>query len=1030
MKSLALLFIFFCFLNLIEAQVPTPYVHAKIKRNTFDQSVEKEVVQLTMKGQYKAAIQIVKVHQESLKDQADELYYAYSLFGLGKLYTLIHDYTEAEKALLEAKAIRARLLGKEHPDYYASCFVLAELYFEMGDYDQVEALLDICDELEVGELPIADILMPDLQAKLYEKTARLKLAEPLLLKNQKSRAKLYGKNHPAYVDALMSLADFYILSNRISEAEQILLEAINTSKVLDNQENDLEDFFMFNHSFLKDDLLDALHKLADIHLEREEFQEAQKLLVEAQKTILQHFGKNHLLYAQTSATLAEIDLYIGEIPEAIELLKDACQKIKEIKGSGQLDYLNILEKLAQAHLIAKDVANAEEQYRLYLETFRKHHKKHLHHFAEALNHSAHFYFQIGNPKKAKELYLEAMAVNAGQKQLNFQQLKEQTLKFDYFNVFDAIASLEGLLEVYQQELDKSFELCQLILSLNTRACHRFTEKGNKLRLMDLNAKYTAKLMQITEQLLAASSFNNQKQITTAYRFIEENKSILLEQSLHAHKARSMSDLPDSLIQKQLKLEKDKALIEKELLVNANDDLEDILRQELNSINIQLADFQHKIEKEYPKYYALKYKHQPTEIRLIQETLAPRMLLLEYFQTKEKLYLFVISKDKVELYPITLTPKELHKHAEGYRKALSDYHFIKNEAKAAKKLYVEEAYWLYEHCFSNALKDYPKKQHIVIIPDGELAHIPFEAFLTNQTKASDHYKQLPYLLRKVTISYSYSATLWQENSKGKHSRRGGRILAMAASYPKDAENLQLRAPNVKQLREHLQELPAAKEEVKQLSQLFEGAFLSENETNEALFKDTATHFGVIHLAMHALLNKEHPILSSLAFSENGDSLEDNFLQAHEIAHLTLDAKLVVLSACETGYGKFQQGEGVMSLGRSFMYAGVPSLVVSMWEVNDISTSIIMKNFYQNLNKGMNKSQALQYAKLDYIENSSEFAAHPAFWAAFVQLGDYHSIYILSKSGLKSIYLFILLAVLVVLAPTIYLFWKRSQKAKKQ
>lgn len=1025
MKSLSLVFIFFCFLNLIEAQKSKPHT----KSNAFEQSIEKEVIQMVINGQYKAAIKQIKTKQQSLKNGADRLQYANSLFGLGRIYIMIHDYTEAEKVLLEAKNIRAKVLGTSHPDYYASCFVLAELYYAEAEYDKVENFLRICDELEAGELPLADILIPNLKAKLYQKTSRLKEAEPLLLANQKLRVKRYGKNHPAYVDALMSLADFYILSNQITEAEDILLEAISTSKVLDQQETEVEDFFIFNHSFLKDHLLDALHKLADIHMEREEFDEAKKLLLDTQQTIRQRLGKNNLLYAKTSATLAEIDLYIGEIPEAIQLLEDACQKIKAIKGSSELDYLNILETLAQAYLLAKDVAEAEEQYRLYLEMFRKHHKKHLHHFAEALNHTAHFYVQIGNSEKAKNLYIEALTVNAGQATMGLAVLMDQALAFDYFNIFDAIASLEGLLDIFQKDLNKSFELCQLILSLNTKACHRFTEKENKLRLMELNARHTGKLMSLTEQLILAFPSNTQKYITTAYRFIEENKSILLEQSLHAHKARSMSDLPDSLIRKQLKLEKDKALIEKELLVNANDDLEDILRQELNSVNIQLADFKNKLEKEYPKYYALKYNQQPTELQLIQKSLAPRMLLLEYFQTEEKLYLFAISKDKIELYPIKLDPKELHQHAESYRKALSDYRFIKKEGKAAKALYINEAYWLYEHCFSNILKNYAKKRHLVIIPDGELAHIPFEAFLTNPAKVSDSYNKLPYLLRKATISYSYSATLWQENSKGKHSRKGGRILAMAASYPKDAANLQSRAPNVKQLREHLQELPAAKEEVEQLSELFEGAFLSENETNEALFKDTATHFGVIHLAMHALLNKEHPILSSLAFSENGDSLEDNFLQAHEIAHLTLDAKLVVLSACETGYGKFQQGEGVMSLGRSFMYAGVPSLVVSMWEVNDISTAIIMKNFYQNLNKGMNKSQALQYAKLNYIKSSSEFAAHPAFWAAFVQLGDYHSIHILSKNGMQSIYLFILLAVIAVVAPTVYLFLKKRQKAKK-
>jgi CHAT domain-containing protein len=125
---------------------------------------------------------------------------------------------------------------------------------------------------------------------------------------------------------------------------------------------------------------------------------------------------------------------------------------------------------------------------------------------------------------------------------------------------------------------------------------------------------------------------------------------------------------------------------------------------------------------------------------------------------------------------------------------------------------------------------------------------------------------------------------------------------------------------------------------------------------------------------------------MAFTEDGDTLEDNFLYGYEIAQMDLNAKLVVLSACETGYGKFDQGEGVMSLARSFMYAGVSSAVVSLWQVNDASTSILMQLFYQNLNQGYTKAMALAMAKRSYMQRATGTAAHPAYWAAFVCIGD--------------------------------------------
>jgi CHAT domain-containing protein len=230
--------------------------------------------------------------------------------------------------------------------------------------------------------------------------------------------------------------------------------------------------------------------------------------------------------------------------------------------------------------------------------------------------------------------------------------------------------------------------------------------------------------------------------------------------------------------------------------------------------------------------------------------------------------------------------------------------------------------------------------------------------------------------------------------------------------------------LKNLRKTLPDLPSAKEEVKNLSALYSGKFLFESAANENAFKKAAADYDIIHLAMHGILNQQTPILSSLAFTENGDSTEDNFLEAWEISHLKLNAQLVVLSACETGYGKFQQGEGVMSLARAFMYAGVPSLVVSLWQVNDASTAEIMQLFYANLAKGMDKAEALRQAKLKYIaECKNPMMAHPAFWAAFVQIGDSRPVKIAGPFNIS--YVLVIISGFLCLAGIIILLKKRRK-----
>ena len=102
-------------------------------------------------------------------------------------------------------------------------------------------------------------------------------------------------------------------------------------------------------------------------------------------------------------------------------------------------------------------------------------------------------------------------------------------------------------------------------------------------------------------------------------------------------------------------------------------------------------------------------------------------------------------------------------------------------------------------------------------------------------------------------------------------------------------------------------------------------------------------------MHTLINDEVPLASKLVFSYNNDTVEDGFLNTYEIYNLDLNAELAVLSACETGIGKLSKGEGIMSLARGFMYAGVPGIVMTLWAVEDIAGAQIITEFYINLKK---------------------------------------------------------------------------------
>ena len=184
-----------------------------------------------------------------------------------------------------------------------------------------------------------------------------------------------------------------------------------------------------------------------------------------------------------------------------------------------------------------------------------------------------------------------------------------------------------------------------------------------------------------------------------------------------------------------------------------------------------------------------------------------------------------------------------------------------------------------------------------------------------------------------------------------------------------------------------------------------------KATEENFRKFAPQSKVIHLATHAIINDEFPLYSKFLFSNPPTSLDDGLLHTHEIYNLNLNSDLAVLSACNTGRGKLIRGEGIMSLARGFHYAGCANVVLSLWQVDDKSTTEIMKYFYLHLNQGASISEALRNAKIKYLQNVDEVKSHPYYWAGFVHIGADDSI-VFNKR--KPIYVWLLGLVVFVVA----------------
>ncbi len=287
------------------------------------------------------------------------------------------------------------------------------------------------------------------------------------------------------------------------------------------------------------------------------------------------------------------------------------------------------------------------------------------------------------------------------------------------------------------------------------------------------------------------------------------------------------------------------------------------------------------------------------------------------------------------------------------------------------------------------------KHLVIVPDGSLHALPFAALRQPSDAKS-------YMVQSHSITLADSATAYHLLHRDRDLRPKG--LRWLGFSPPEVERRPARHEQaVLSDFEHYLEtssmranataaLPFGAMEVEEIADFFEASSkaLRGGQASENLVRELGTKADILHFACHGSFDAADPSASALLLAAtpgaaNADS--DGRLTAREIAGLNLQASLVVLSACETGLGKAQGGEGSTNLARSFRYAGARSVVASLWRVSDLSTTVLMKSFYRNLLQSRGPSEALRRAQLDLIQSQgrSRDISHPFYWAAFQLIG---------------------------------------------
>ncbi len=848
---------------------------------------------------------------------------------------------------------------------------LANLYADLEQADDAEPLyrqaLDLHSKYQRRQTrPYADCITDF--ASLLQENAQYQQAELLYREAITIYKKLRLDNHPQYATILNNMGIMYRKTNREAEAEALY------KKTLDIDRRNYGE----NHPYYAN----TLTSLAALYNNQKRYAESETLFRQALEIHRKTVGEKHPYYLRSLANLAMFFMSTGELQQAQTTMLQANASYLSVFGERNGNYLRTLNGLAEIHLQRRQTADSATAANYALQSLR-------------LN------WGIDTLAPNPTLWADSLASTPP---VSIELL---------------ISSLSILSNIHQQQPQTQLTLSEISISALEQTRHSFSSESDKLVALQLSHNWTLKGIEASEQMR-----NPQK----GFLFAEQSKSVLLAENLRRSRAHQFGELPDSLAQKEQTLLQRHKQLYAATLENRSLRERDSLRALLNALNLQIADFKKQIETQYPRYAALQYESPSPSIAEFQRYLGSSSAILQFFISENGCYLYYLDANSVECYPLGISADSLERQIKRLHTALSDFALLNDQPQASYSLYTTTAHWCYQHLLAKALKAHPDKTQLIIIPDGGIAHLPFEALLVLPAPAElSNYADLPYLLRTHRISYNYSAGLWRENSSNARSQKNnGQLLAIAANYemPRDSGLGFLRLPSHLSLRRSLRPLKAARKEVERLAETYMGTFLFDSAASEGNFKKIAADYAILHLAMHGILDEEQPLLSSLAFSEQGDSSENNFLQAYEISQLQLRAELVVLSACETGYGRFERGNGTASLARAFMYAGVPSMLVSLWAVNDGTTSMLMELFYAQLATGIHKDEALQKAKLQYLQQTKGIAAAPAFWAAFVQIGDARPLKLQQKPAIaRSGYLWYTLAGGATLAA---LWWLTRKK----
>lgn len=344
--------------------------------------------------------------------------------------------------------------------------------------------------------------------------------------------------------------------------------------------------------------------------------------------------------------------------------------------------------------------------------------------------------------------------------------------------------------------------------------------------------------------------------------------------------------------------------------------------------------------------------EPWPVDRLQALLPVDVAIVEFFATKERLYIWLLTSRSLRTYVVPVGRDELAAQVGELRQAMAQLMAVRPHCTR-----------LWQMLQAPVAQSLEGASTLVFIPHGPLHYVPFSCLMDPQGQ---------YLIERFAIATAPSATvLGMCMQSGKHflSVPRGQFRVLALGDPA--------------LPDQTRRLPMAIKEVESVSRSFRDVHpLLGSAATETALKRAGNLFDLYLFSCHGEYDAVNPMFSCLLLAPDGEN--DGRLEAHEIFALRMDSYLVAMSACETGLSALAGGDEIVGLTRSLMFAGATSLFASLWKVDDLATAVMVKRFMRYLAEGETRAKALQRAQLLVMR---EVYAHPAYWAAFQITGDF-------------------------------------------